>query len=737
MRLIRIRLISLAALVLLLGTVLPARAHGFLVRAIPEDRATLERAPARLQYWFSETLEPEFSSLTVRDTSGTVIAEGGISPDNSTLLTARLPNNLPDGAYIVEMRLAFASDGHVIAERRTFFVGKTVQGIEAGGARYQIEPLEIVWRALTLISAVMLFGLFATYTGILIPAWGNPAYPAGLLPPRVMRRLNALVIAGLGLALVGNVLALLQQAAVFFDTDIGQVISGQLWSVVRTGTRFGDVWTARMVLLGIVAAAFAASLYYRQEQPKAVRAFWSANVWAMALVIGTFSVTSHAAGAISWPWAAVLNDWLHALAVSFWVGGMAALALVLPAALAPYTGEARRTALLAVMRRFSRWAVVCLALVITSGLYSASNWITMPDDLTQTQFGGALVFKLILAAGLIAVGALHHIALRPERYRRFQTLSERVQGFVPTLRLESLIGAAVLTSVGLLSSSPVPVPDFIRDAVPAPRGTAVVDDLTVNMTITPGGPGINTTDVAVTRDGQPVEGLKARLQMVDPARDRRGSWEVAEDSGGGLYVAAGGDIDRAGLWWSRVQITEGDGTRHDTALAWTISDSAAIQQAQPPTVPIVAALALVIGTLIWATTPTVRGWIRQLDLNPAIITIAILAVAGTALLSVFGFMVIGNSQAQYEAQINPPPRVTNPVLPDAASIERGRALYAAHCSAWQMANLKLLVERLPRTRDEELYFALRDGWRDIPACDPELGDDERWDVVNAIRTFEG
>jgi methionine-rich copper-binding protein CopC len=128
MRLIRIRLISLAALVLLLGTVLPARAHGFLVRAIPEDRATLERAPARLQYWFSETLEPEFSSLTVRDTSGTVIAEGGISPDNSTLLTARLPNNLPDGAYIVEMRLAFASDGHVIAERRTFFVGKTVQG---------------------------------------------------------------------------------------------------------------------------------------------------------------------------------------------------------------------------------------------------------------------------------------------------------------------------------------------------------------------------------------------------------------------------------------------------------------------------------------------------------------------------------------------------------------------------------------------------------------------------------
>jgi copper transport protein len=737
MRLNSARLISLVAFVLLLGGVLPARAHGFLVRAIPEDRATLERAPARLQYWFSETLEPEFSSLTVRDTSGAVIATGGISPDNSTLLTVRLSNDLPDGAYIVDMRLAFASDGHVIAERRMFFVGKTVESFEAGGARYQIEPLEVVWRGITLISAVMLFGLFATYAGILLPAWSNPAYPAGLLPPRVMGRLNALVISGLALALVGNVLALVQQTAVFFDTDIGQVVSGQLWTVVRTGTRFGDVWTARMVLLGIVAAAFAASLYYRKEQPRVVRAFWSANVWAMTLVIATFSVTSHAAGAISWPWAAVLNDWLHALAVSFWVGGMATLALVLPMALAPYTGEARRTALLAVMRRFSRWAVVCLALVIASGLYSASNWITAPDDLAQTQFGGALVFKLILTVGLVAVGALHHIALRPERYQRFQAFSERAQGFVPTLRLESLIGAAVLASVGLLSSSPVPVPDFIRESVPAPRGVAVIQDLTVNVTLTPGGPGINTTDVAVTRDGQPVEGLKARLQMIDPARDRRGDWEAAEDSGGGLYVAAGGAIDRAGLWWSRVQITEADGTRHDTALAWTVSASAAIQQSQPPTASMLVALTLVIGTLGWAAAPAVRGQIRQLDLNPATITIAILAVVGTALLSALGFAVIANSQAQYEAAINPAPRVVNPVLPDAASIERGRALYAAQCPAWQTANLKPLIERLPRTRDEELYFALRDGWRDIPACDAALGDDQRWDVVNAIRTFEG
>ena len=50
---------------LLLAT--PTSAHGYIVRALPEDRAALERAPARLQYWFSESLEPAFSTLALRD----------------------------------------------------------------------------------------------------------------------------------------------------------------------------------------------------------------------------------------------------------------------------------------------------------------------------------------------------------------------------------------------------------------------------------------------------------------------------------------------------------------------------------------------------------------------------------------------------------------------------------------------------------------------------------------------
>ncbi|MEP7292860.1 MAG: copper resistance protein CopC, partial [Chloroflexota bacterium] len=315
-----------AALLLLVAfaQAFPASAHGYIIRSIPEDRAVLERSPARLQYWFSENLEPEFSKLTVRDSAGAVVAEGGVDQDDLDLLATRLPANLADGAYIAELRVAFASDGHVVVESRVFFVGEETNAVAGVGSGNSAEALEVIWRVLVLASVLVLLGAFAVYTLVLVPAWGSAKYPAGLLPPRVMTRLNGLVGVALAVAFAGNILALLQQSMVFFGADAGRVIGEQLYNVVRIGTRFGDTWNARMFLLILIAALFAASLYLRKNQPETVRAFWSANLWGMVLLLGTFSVASHAAGSLLLPWFAVIADWLHTLAVGFWAGGVAA-----------------------------------------------------------------------------------------------------------------------------------------------------------------------------------------------------------------------------------------------------------------------------------------------------------------------------------------------------------------------------------------------------------------------------
>jgi copper transport protein len=729
-------ILMLMSALMLLGGAQPALAHGYIVRAIPEDRAVLEHAPAHVQYWFSEPLEPDFSSLNVRDQTGKVLVTGGVSPDNPSLMTVHLPRDLPDGAYIVEMRLAFASDGHVVAESRVFFVGQAVSGVNGSSATTQANLLEVVWRTILLSSTLLAFGAFALYSIILVPAWGNSDYPAGLLPPRVMKTLNWTVSLSLAFIGVGSLLALLQQTTAFFNVDAGTVISQNLWQVVRIGTRFGDVWNVRVLLVLLVAMLHGISLYLRDAQPEVVRPFWVANTWAMALVVAGFSVTSHAAGSLLWPWIGIAVDWLHTLAVGFWIGGLGTLVLVLPSAIAPYQGEARRTALLAVLRRFSRLAAACVALVVSTGIYSALNWVNSPADVTATSFGSALIVKGLLVAGLLLIGLAHHITLQPQRYQRWGTVIERVRGFLPTLRLEVVVALMVIVAASLLSATPVPVPDFAKKSVPAPSAHLDVGDLGITLTLSPGGPGVNTYDTVITQGGKPLTGATVRLQMMNPARGLPGEWKAAEEAEDGVYVAAGDDISQTGNWWGLVDVADRDGTTVRGAFNWEINQDAAVLQSRPPNVLNVLALGGVLLAVGWVLFPWWQQLYHRLDLRPTTVAVAGGGVAFTIFFVFLGVYMIQDTQARYEAAINPTPNILNPTLPNQASLERGQTAFATACSGWEgSAALNALRERLPRLRDDELYNLVQNGGSNLRACDKALTDSQRWDVVNYVRTL--
>lgn len=727
----------MGVLLVALGTTGTAQAHGYMVRSIPADRAVLDRAPARLQYWFSEDLEVAFSSLSVRDQHGNVIATGGVSEDDRSLMTVRLPPDLPDGAYIVELRPAFSSDGHAVAESRVFFVGQEIGGIAGqlggGGA----IPLEVLWRAITLPAMMLLFGVFALYAVVLVPAWGNPDYRAGLLPPRVINRL--MWIAGIAwlVVMVGTGLSLIQQTMVFFNVDFNQALNSNFWSVVRIGSRFGDMWNARVGFLMMAAILFGVALFFRRDQPETLRPFWIATAWAMALVIGSFSVTSHAAGSLMWPWVGITVDWLHALAVGFWVGGLAAFVLVLPAALQPYQGDARRAALLAALRRFSRMAAAAVFIVITTGLYSASNWIFTPAD-AQSSFGVSLGLKLTLVLPLLALGALHHMALRPDRFQRFTALTGRVAHFGASLRLEAALTLPVLIAVGLLSATPVPVPDFARQQAEVPGSVQRAFGLIVTMNISPGGPGINTVDVIISRDGQPLENAVVRLSHANPARDWRSPWQILEPVEGGLYVTVGDEINRTGRWWTLLEIIEAGSEGQRLVFDWDITGAAAVIQTRSPGPANLIALGLVVLALGWAAYPAARGLYHQLDLRPASLMVAAGVTVLTAVALVVGFILIQETRQRYEESLNPPPQIVNSVLPTQASLDRGETLYEQRCIGWQ-ANARdfaALRSALPRLRDEGLYQATLNGWRGLPPCEGEMSLFQRWDVVNFLRTLE-
>lgn len=727
-------LITVAALVTM---IVPAAAHGYIVRSIPQDRAVLQRPPARVQYWFSESLEVDFSSLILRDQTGAVLATGGVDENNQTLMSLRVPTGLLDGAYIVELRPAFASDGHVNAESRVFFVGSEVGGI-AESSGYEVIPLEIAWRVLLMGSIILLFGAFMVYSFVLVPGWGSAGHQTGFLPPRVMNRLNGIVIAALLVAVAANILALLQQSMVFFNTGAAEVLSQGLWSVVRIGSRFGDVWNVRIALLAIMAALFGFSIYPRNLPPESVRAFWVANAWLMPLVIGTFSVSSHAAGSLMLPWVGIFVDWVHMLAVGAWVGGLAALVLVLPAALRPYRGEERRLALLAALRRFSRLAVSAVVVVIVTGIYSSLNWLSTPTELTGTAWGGALVVKLVLVAGLLLLGLTHQVVVNPERYTRWSTRFSRTISLALTLRLEIILAIVALVAVANLSATPVPQPPQLDELPAAPSMSQTINGLNINLTLSPGGPGINTYDVLVTRDDQPLDDVDARLQMVNPALDWRSVWHDTEAVDSGLYVAAGADINREGRWLTLVNITTSNGDTTRAAFDWTITDDASVIESRSPGFLNIATLIGVFLALIWAALPVIKRFYHWLDLAPASIAVGASATAATAFFLVAGYVTIQQNQANYEATLNPPPQIVNPILPDEESLQEGHALLDLFCSAWQpeSSDINILRERLSSTRDEQLFAMVRDGWRTLPPCAETLTDVQRWHIVNYLRTWE-
>ncbi len=99
--------------------------HAYLVKSIPARRAVLSSAPARVQLWFNERLEAQFSDLSVWDQNGTQVDRGDVEvgPEDPKKLSVGLPP-LEPGSYTVKFRV-LSVDGHVVKSQFPFTLRKT------------------------------------------------------------------------------------------------------------------------------------------------------------------------------------------------------------------------------------------------------------------------------------------------------------------------------------------------------------------------------------------------------------------------------------------------------------------------------------------------------------------------------------------------------------------------------------------------------------------------------------
>lgn len=99
-----------------------AHAHAFLDRAEPGVGSTLAAAPAQIRIWFTEALEPAFSTIAVTDSQGHAVAKGKAKIDaaDPMLLEVELMPLAP-GTYTVKWRV-ISVDTHPTEGDFTFTV---------------------------------------------------------------------------------------------------------------------------------------------------------------------------------------------------------------------------------------------------------------------------------------------------------------------------------------------------------------------------------------------------------------------------------------------------------------------------------------------------------------------------------------------------------------------------------------------------------------------------------------
>jgi methionine-rich copper-binding protein CopC len=98
----------------------PASAHAFLDRAVPAVGSAVHLAPTEVRLWFTQKLEPAFSSVRVLDRNGSRVDRGDARVDaaDATVLRVSLPALAP-GAYRVIWRV-LSVDSHVTEGDFTF-----------------------------------------------------------------------------------------------------------------------------------------------------------------------------------------------------------------------------------------------------------------------------------------------------------------------------------------------------------------------------------------------------------------------------------------------------------------------------------------------------------------------------------------------------------------------------------------------------------------------------------------
>lgn len=119
---LRIGLLSALAGAILLGAMSAGQAHAFLDHAAPAVGSTVAATPGEVRIWFTEAIEPAFSTIAVTDEGGRRVDQGKPErdPNDATMLRVAVAPLAP-GTYKVTWHVV-SVDTHSTQGNFTFRV---------------------------------------------------------------------------------------------------------------------------------------------------------------------------------------------------------------------------------------------------------------------------------------------------------------------------------------------------------------------------------------------------------------------------------------------------------------------------------------------------------------------------------------------------------------------------------------------------------------------------------------
>jgi copper transport protein len=511
------RLLALSALAFLWLVVvaLPSLAHSELARSDPADGAVLPSSPSRILMVFTEPPDPDLSTVHVLDASGADVAAGPmqVSGDRVTVPVS----DLADGVYTVTWRVVSTTDGHLTAGSFSFAVGTGVAPSPRGTSGAQpapaTSPLGVAGRWFLYVGLIVLFGAAAAS----LLALGIPSRPGPIL-------LVAWIVAGVGVVLM------IAAERSTLGVGLGTLLSSD------TGTR--------LVILAVAVAATGLQALAAGSRPGRTTFLVLAAAAGLAMLARAWG--GHAGGSPI----AVIEQWLHLMGVGAWIGGLVWLLVAV-----------RRGASPSAVRRFSNLAAAGLGLVVLTGYLRAAGelggvgWML---HLTQTDYGTALLVKLVLVVGLVALGALNRLRTVPAYAERGPgALRSIVRGEL-VLAVGALMATAVMT--GLPPKPPPPTPTGSQPLVVTGHDYATTTR--VQLQVLPGVVGENTfvAEVVDYDTGEPVDATSVSLLFSMSSQPDVIATLDLQRSPDGSWRGRGTSLSLPGRWNVNVLVQGQDGS---------------------------------------------------------------------------------------------------------------------------------------------------------------------------------